>query len=186
MDELELIAGCKRGELWARKKIYELYASAMMSVCMRYINNKETAKDLLQDGFIKVFTKIDTYSGFGSFKGWIRRVFVTTALEYLRRNDALRVSSDIDGFNDTIENMEASVVDQLSADDILACIAELPNGYRIVFNLYAIEGYSHSEIADMLNINESTSRSQFIRARKVLQRNVESLIMHENARQRKI
>ncbi len=186
MDELQLIAGCKRGESWARKKLYELHAPAMMSVCMRYINNRETAKDLLQDGFIKVFTKIDTYSGSGSFKGWMRRVFVTTALEHLRRNDALRLSSDIDEYDDAIENIEASAVDQLSANELLACIARLPNGYRTVFNLYAIEGYSHSEIANMLNINESTSRSQFIRARKVLQKSVESLITHVNARQRKV
>jgi RNA polymerase sigma-70 factor (ECF subfamily) len=116
----------------------------------------------------------------------MRRVFVTTALEHLRRNDALRLSSDIDEYDDAIENIEASAVDQLSANELLACIARLPNGYRTVFNLYAIEGYSHSEIANMLNINESTSRSQFIRARKVLQKSVESLITHVNARQRKV
>lgn len=186
MEEQQLIAGCMRGESWARKKLYELHAPAMMSVCMRYINNRDTAKDVLQDGFIKVFTKINTYSGFGSFNGWMRRVFVTTALEYLRRNDILRASSNIDVYDDAIENVEISVIDQLSADELLACIAKLPNGYRTVFNLYAIEGYSHSEIANILNISESTSRSQFIRARKVLQKNVESLITHENARKRKI
>jgi RNA polymerase sigma-70 factor (ECF subfamily) len=181
MDELSLIAGCKRGESWARKELYESHASVMMSVCMRYVSNKETAKDLLQDGFIKVFTKIQTYSGTGSFQGWMRRVFVTTALEHLRRNDALRASSSIDDYDDAMKNVEVSAVEQLSADELLACIAELPNGYRTVFNLFAIEGYSHSEIAGMLNISESTSRSQFIRARKVLQKSVESLIMHENA-----
>lgn len=187
MDELSLIAGCKRGESWARKELYELHAPAMMSVCMRYVGNKETAKDLLQDGFIKVYTKINTYSGTGSFKGWMRRVFVTTALEYLRRNDALKVSSNIDDYDDAMENMETSALERISADELLACIAELPYGYRTVFNLFAIEGYSHSEIAGILNINESTSRSQFIRARKALQKSVESLIMHENAeRQRKI
>lgn len=181
MDELSLIAGCKRGESLARKELYELHAPAMMSVCMRYVSDRETAKDLLQDGFIKVFTKIDTYSGTGSFQGWMRRVFVTTALEHLRRNDALRSSSNIDEYDDAVENIEASALERLSANELLACINELPNGYRTVFNLFAIEGYSHSEIASMLNISESTSRSQFIRARKVLQKNVESLIMHENA-----
>jgi RNA polymerase sigma-70 factor (ECF subfamily) len=181
MDELSLIAGCKRGEPCARKELYELHASAMMSVCMRYVGNKEAAKDLLQDGFIKVFTKIRTYSGTGSFQGWMRRVFVTTALEHLRRNDVFRASSSIDDYNEAMENAEVSAVEQLSADELLACIAGLPSGYRTVFNLFAIEGYSHSEIAGMLNISESTSRSQFMRARKVLQRSVKSLIMHENA-----
>jgi len=181
MDELSLIAGCKRGESWARKELYELHAPAMMSVCMRYVSNRETAKDLLQDGFIKVFTKIHTYSGTGSFQGWMRRVFVTTALEHLRRNDALRTSSNIDEYDDAMENVGVSALEQLSANELLACINGLPNGYRTVFNLFAIEGYSHSEIAGMLNISESTSRSQFIRARKVLQKSVESLIMHENA-----
>jgi RNA polymerase sigma-70 factor (ECF subfamily) len=185
MDELTLIAGCKRGESWARKELYELHASSMMSVCMRYVSNRETAKDLLQDGFIKVFTKIHTYSGIGSFHGWMRRVFVTTALEYLRRNNVLRASFDIDEYDGAMDNAGVSALEQLSADELLACIAELPNGYRTVFNLFAIEGYSHSEIAGMLNISESTSRSQFIRARKVLQKSVESLIMHDYAARQK-
>jgi len=186
MNEQLLIAGCKRGEADARKKVYELYAPSMLSVCMRYVNNRETARDLLQDGFIKVYTKIDSYSGTGSFGGWIRRIFVTTALEYLRRNDTLRISTNIDDYNDVVENAGASALERISADELLACIAALPNGFRTVFNLFAIEGYSHAEIAEMLNIKESTSRSQFIRARKVLQKNVESLIMHENARQERI
>lgn len=186
MDEQLLIAGCKRGESWARKKVYELHAPVMMSVCMRYVNDYETARDLLQDGFIKVYTKIDTYSGTGAFGGWMRRIFVTTALEYLRRNDALKLSVNIDEYDDAVENGDVSAIEQLTVDDLLNCIAALPNGFRTVFNLFAIEGYSHSEIANMLNIKESTSRSQFVRARKILQKSVESLIVHENARQEKL
>lgn len=185
MNEQLLIAGCKRGESWARKQLYELHAPVMMGVCMRYTNDRETAKDILQDGFIKVFTKIDTYSETGSLGGWMRRVFVTTALEYLRRNDALKLSVSIDDYNEAMENADVSALDQISADELMACVAALPEGYRTVFNLFAIEGYTHSEIANMLNIKESTSRSQFIRARKVLQNKVESLLMHENARQEK-
>jgi len=186
MNEKQLIAGCRHGETLARRKLYELYAPAMMSVCMRYLNNKETAKDILQEGFIKIYTKIDTYSGTGSFAGWVRRVFVTTALEYLRDNTSLNLMSvNLDEHNNDIEDIDASILDYLSADDILTCVAGLPNGFRTVFNLFAIEGYTHSEIAKMLNIKESTSRSQFIRARKILQRNVQSLIMQENARQGK-
>ncbi|WP_029904253.1 RNA polymerase sigma factor [Prevotella sp. 10(H)] len=186
MNEQLLIAGCKRGESWARKQLYELHAPVMMGICMRYTNDRETAKDILQDGFIKVFTKIDTYAETGSLGGWMRRVFVTTALEHLRRNDALKMSVNIDDYNDAMENTGVSALDHISADELMACIAQLPDGYRTVFNLFAIEGYTHAEIAEMLNIKESTSRSQFIRARKVLQKSVESLLMHENVRQEKI
>ncbi len=183
MEEQLIVAGCKRGESWARKKIYELYAPVMMGVCMRYVNDRETARDILQDGFIKVFTKIDSYSETGSLGGWMRRVFATTALEYLRRNDALKMSVNIDDYNDAVENVSVSALDQLSAKELMGCIAKLPHGFRTVFNLFAIEGYTHSEIATMLNIQESTSRSQFLRAKKALQKMVLSLIVPENVRQ---
>ena len=140
----------------------------------------ETARDLLQDGFIKVFTKIQTYSATGPFGAWVRRIFVTTALEYLRKYDALRLSAPIDEYGEQVEDTDASVLDRLSADDLLECISRLPNGYRTVFNLYAIEGYTHKEIAAMLNIQEITSRSQFTRARKALQEMVQSLITQDD------
>ena len=146
MDEQLLIDGCKRGETSARKELHELYAPAMMSVCARYVRDRETARDLLQDGFIKVFTKIQTYSATGPFGAWVRRIFVTTALEYLRKYDALRLSAPIDEYGEQVEDADASVLDRLSADDLLECISRLPNGYRTVFNLYAIEGYTgHAE-----------------------------------------
>ena len=110
MDEQLLIAGCKRGESWARKEIYELYAPAMMSVCMRYVNNRETARDLLQDGFIKIFTKIGSYTGSGAFPGWVRRVFVTTALEYLRKNDAIRLSVNFDDCGELADEVDVSAL----------------------------------------------------------------------------
>lgn len=186
MEEQKLIEGCQRGESWAYKKLYELHAPVMMSVCVRYVNNRETAKDILQEGFIKVFTKFHTYSGKGSVGGWMRRIFVTTALEYLRQNDALKLSVSLDGYNDNMKNYDASVLDQLSADEIMECIVKLPEGYRTIFNLFAIEGYTHNEIAKMLNIQESTSRSQFLRGRKVLQDIVvSSLMIHEDAKQRR-
>jgi len=186
MDEQSLIVGCKRGESWARKKIYEQYAPVMMGVCMRYVGNKDTAEDLLQDGFIKIFTRIETYTGDGSFPGWIRRIFVTTALEHLRKNEPLKLSVSINEYTTEVEVVDASVLDQLSANDLMACITRLPNGFRTVFNLYAIEGYSHNEIAKMLNIKESTSRSQFIRAKKALQRDVQLLIGQENAKRNRL
>ena len=110
MDEQLLIDGCKRGEALARKELYELYAPAMMSVCVRYVRDRETARDLLQDGFIKVFTKIQTYSATGPFGAWVRRVFVTTALEYLRKYDALRSSAPIDEYGEQVEDVDTSVL----------------------------------------------------------------------------
>lgn len=183
MDEQLLIDGCVRGESWARKELYERYAPAMMSVCMRYVGDRETARDLLQDGFMKIFTKIHTYSATGVFGGWIRRIFVTTALEYLRSSDNLRQHVGLDGYDDSLEDINYSVLDQLSADELLACVAQLPPGYRTVFNLYAIEGYSHAEIAEILHVQEATSRSQFVRARNALRESVQSLIRHDHARQ---
>ena len=180
-NEQQLIAGCKEGKSWAQKRIYELHAPVMMSVCFRYVNDRETARDLMQDGFIKVFTKMDTFSGIGSFAGWIRRIFVTTSLEYLRQNKALKQLESLEELNNYGENNEITILDKISADDLMACIAELSVGYRAVFNLYAIEGYSHTEIAEILNISEGTSRSQFMRARKILQKNVQSLIGQEHA-----
>ena len=182
-DEGQLIAGCKDGKPWAQKEIFEQYASVMLSVCVRYVSDRETARDILQDGFIKLFTKIDSYTGAGSFAGWVRRIFVTTALEYLRQKDALKQSSSIEEYSNLIVDTDLSILDKISADDLMNCIAKLPDGYRTVFNLYAIEGYSHIEIAGMLEINESTSRSQFMRARKILQKNVQSIIGKENAEQ---
>ena len=184
-DEEQLIAGCKAGKPWAQRGIFELFASAMMSVCIRYVTDRETAKDVLQDGFIKLYTKIDTYAGSGSFDGWVRRIFVTTALEYLRRNDVLRQSASIEEYGNLITDNNETILDKISADDLMSCIAKLPDGYRTVFNLYAIEGYSHTEIAEMLEINESTSRSQFMRARKILQKVVQSLIGQADAEQYK-
>ena len=185
MDEQLLITGCKRGESWARKEIYETYAPTMMSLCMRYVGNKETARDLLQDGFIKVFTKIDSYSQTGAFGGWIYRIFVTTVLEHLRKAETTKVAIAIDDCPDELENTDVSALDRLSVDDLLGCVAKLPTGYRTVFNLYAIEGYSHHEIGEMLGVSETTSRSQFIRARNVLQRMVESLIKEEDVRKQR-
>ena len=124
--------------------------------------------------------RVSPYSATGPFGAWVRRIFVTTALEYLRKYDALRLSAPIDEYGEQVEDADASVLDRLSADDLLECISRLPNGYRTVFNLYAIEGYTHKEIAAMLNIQEITSRSQFTRARKALQEMVQSLITQDD------
>jgi RNA polymerase sigma-70 factor (ECF subfamily) len=170
MEERQLIEGCIRGESRAQKRMYELHAPAMMSVCQRYVRNHETARDLLHDGFVKMFTKIHTYSGIGSFNGWMRRIFVTTALEHLRRNNALRYSVEMEKAEHQVESDDISPFEQLSANDLLGYIAHLPDGYRTIFNLYAIEGYAHTEIAEELGISEGTSRSQYARARVLLKK----------------
>ncbi len=170
MEERQLIEGCIRGDAQARKMLYEQHAPAMMSVCLRYTGSRETARDLLHDGFVKLFTVIRSYSGTGSFNGWMRKIFVTTALEHLRRKDVLRYGIDIETVDFRMEESNTSIFEQLSADDLLACIADLPDGFRTVFNMHAIEGYSHAEIAEELGIKESTSRSQYARAKLLLQK----------------
>jgi len=173
-NEELLVAGCKKNESWARKKLYELYAPAMLGVCVRYINDLENAKDVLHEGFIKIFTKINMYSGEGSFSGWIRRIFVTTALEYLK-TDKFRQYIDIVDHEEKIESVENSAIEKLTEEDILKCISKLPTGCQLVFNMFAIEGYTHVEIAKMLNIKEGTSRSQFAYARQLLQEKIKEL-----------
>ena len=175
MEERHLIEGCIRGESWARKTVYESHASAMMSVCQRYVRCRETARDLLHDGFVKLFTKIHTYSGEGSFKGWMRRVFVTTVLEHLRRNDVLRYGVEVEALEYQKIEADISIFEHLSADYLMDCIANLPDIYRIVFNMHAIEGYTHVEIAEELKISDSTSRSRYATARQLLQK----MIMNE-------
>jgi RNA polymerase sigma-70 factor (ECF subfamily) len=181
-EKKSIIAGCKKNESWARKRLYELYAPAMMGVCVRYTNDRETAKDILQDGFIKVFTKINSFSEEGSFDGWMFRVFATTALEFLRKNYTYMTTTETLNYDENIESFETSVIEQLSAEEIIKCISELPPGYKLVFNLHAIEGYSHLEIAKMLNIKEGSSRSQFLHARQLLQMKIAKLDKYKHAR----
>lgn len=169
MNENQLIEGCEKGERRAQKALYDQFSGKMFAVCLRYVNDRETARDLLQDGFVKVFHSIGTYTGSGSFEGWVRRIFVNVALEYLRRNDVLREAIDLDQVVESPRS-ESSALSELSAAELMRLIQRLPTGFRTVFNLFAIEGYSHREIAEMLKISESTSRSQYVRARQVLRK----------------
>lgn len=173
-EQEQLIAACKEKKAWAMKELYELYAPTMMGVCVRYVQNRETAKDVMQEGFIKVFTHIKQFRGSGSFEGWMRRIFVTTALEHIR-NEQPPYSDINEERTDMIrEEIEISVIEKLSAEEIMNCILELSTNLRLIFNLYAIEGYSHSEIANMLNIKESTSRTNYMRARRILQEKLQN------------
>ena len=174
MKENQLIAGCLKGDRKAQKELYDLYSRKMMGVCLRYVNDRETARDLLQDGFIKVYTTMHSYTGSGAFEGWMRMIFVNGALEYLRKTDVLRNSADIGSLSEQVGENETAV-SKLSTEELMGLIKQLPDGFRTVFNLYAIEGYSHKEIAGMLHITESTSRSQYVRARQWLQEQIKSM-----------
>ena len=174
MTEKELIDNCRKNNPIAQRALYDKYARKMMAVCLRYGSDYDTAQDLMQEGFIKVFTAIDSYTGNGSFEGWIRRIFINTALEYLRRNDILRETVDIDD-SEPMQEIDYSTVEQMSADELMELVAELPTGFRTVFNLFVVEGYNHKEIGEMLGITESTSRSQLTRAKKWLQKRISEL-----------
>ena len=174
MNERKLIEACKNNDASAQKLLYETFARKMMSVCLRYADNREMAEDFLQDGFIKVFSSIRSYSYEGSFEGWMRRVFVNTALESLRKNDLLRNGVDLDSL-DPQQEADYSAVDKISADELMELIEQLHPGFRTVFNMFAVEGYSHKEIAHALKITESTSRSQYTQNKKLLQKWINEL-----------
>jgi len=167
MNERELIAGCVKGDISAQRQLYERYADRMMGVCMRYVGDRDTASDLLHDGFIRLFEKIGSYKGDGSFEGWMRKLFVNTILEHMRKKRKIYDNKQIEDTALTTEDY--TIIEKMAADELMKKIMSLPDGFRSVFNLHAIEGYSHRDIAMLLNISESTSRSQYTRARNCLQ-----------------
>ena len=172
--ESELIRSCIEGDRKSQKALYDRLAPRMFPVCIRYIGDRDQAADVLQDGFITLFTKLDTYKGDGSFEGWARRIFVTTALMSLRKKDALKMSDELD----TARGMKAETVSQtqhIGYKELMRLVTSLPPGFRTVFNMYSIEGYSHKEIADMLGISETTSRTQLSRARIWLQKKIKEI-----------
>lgn len=174
MTEEQLIEGCRKGDRLAQKELYDSYSRKMMGVCLRYASDRETARDLLQDGFVKIYTSIASFTGLGSFEGWMRKVFVNCALEYLRKSDVLRDAANLDNTAELVQP-DSSVISNMSAAELMNMVHELPTGFRTVFNLFAVEGYSHKEISEMLDITESTSRSQFTRAKQILQRRINAL-----------
>ena len=163
-----MIEGCRRGDAAARRELYERLGGLMYGVCCRYIRDRELARDLLHDGFITLYTKIGEFRGEGSFEGWCRRIFVNTALGHLRKNNPLNRPEEI-GVNAPLSDRQVSALERLSAQELFACIDDLPDGYRTILNLYAVEGYSHREVAEIMHISENTSRSQYSRARMKLQ-----------------
>lgn len=162
-DERDFIQACVARERWAQRKLYEDYYGPLMGVCLRYADNQDDALDILHDGYIKVFRHIGKYQPGTSLIAWMRRIMVNTAIDYYRKKTRRR-TEDLDSAHG-VQTHDPGVVSSMSTDDILCCIQKLSPAYRSVFNLYVIEGYSHKEIADALNITESTSRSNLVKAR---------------------
>ena len=166
-SQKSLIKKASKNNREAQRQLFEQHSPKMLGVCRQYVKDLHHAEDLLLQGFLKVFANLHTFKHEGSFEGWIRRIMVNTCISYLRKKNVLELSDEEYVFNDTAtENLENT-----SVEGIQKLIDQLPEGYKIVFNLYAIEGYKHSEIAKKLGVSESTSKSQLFKARKLLQQN---------------
>ncbi len=186
MDDSQLVIACKKQDHNAQKVLYERYAPMMMAVCLRYSGDEEIARDLLHDGFIRAFTQIGSFSGKGSFEGWLRRIFVNLALEnYRKEKQKYRFMEEYSYIhNEESESPTDNSLDieNIPEEEVFDMIRNLPPGYRAVFNMYIFEEMSHKEIAKVLGINEAASRSQFFRAKNMLRKKI-SAILHNNQRQ---
>lgn len=175
----DLLEGCRRGERRTQEMLYKLMASKMLGVCMRYAKDRYEGEDMLQMGFVKVFQKLGEFRGEGSFEGWIRRIMVNTAIETYRKNQKMLNVVDLDEVHDMPQH--TFDMQGLEIKDLLTLIRHLSNGYRMVFNLYAIEGYSHKEIAELLGITEGASKSQLSRARAILKEKLNKMEEEKHA-----
>lgn len=174
MDYKSLIQNCNKGDQVSQRKLFEIFAPKMLGVCMRYFTSKQEAEDVLQEGFIKIYTNLNKYNFEGSFEGWVRRIMVNTALDTIRKNVKYRDDIEIDSVDYKVTS-NGNIIESMVRDELLILIQELPTGYRTVFNLFAIEGYSHKEIAEQLEISENTSKSQFSRAKSLLRKKLEDV-----------
>ncbi len=172
MTDEQLIAGCSKNDINAQTQLYNRFARRMMGICLRYSENRTEAQDFLQDGFLKVFKKISTFKGEGTLDGWIRKIMINTALDHIRRKD--NEKNRVEFEEETLWNGDDDgILPAISAKELLKHIQNLPCGYRTAFNLFAIEGYSHKEISDMLGVTENTSKTQYHRARLHLQKTIQ-------------
>jgi RNA polymerase sigma factor (sigma-70 family) len=168
----DLLEGCIAGNPVAQKKLFDMYASKMLAVCNRYMSSLMEAEDVLQEGFIKMFNKLADYKMEGSFDGWLRRIMVNTALDNLRARKKMQFDQSIDDVGYRLHTPE-QITSNINANDLMALVQSLPTGYKTVFNMFAIEGYSHKEIAEQIGISENTSKSQYSRAREYLRKKLE-------------
>ncbi len=172
MDDTSLVNECLKGNSRAQKAMFDKFAPKMLSVCLRYMKNPEKAEDALQDGFIKVFTNLLNFNNSGVLEGRIRRIIVNTCLDELKKNKKLLLNVSVEEVEYKLESNDF-VQEQMMADDLMKLIQDMPAGYRVIFNMFAIEGYAHQEIATQLGISESTSKSQYLRARAYLKNRID-------------
>lgn len=174
MTERELVKACLANDRAAQKELFDQFSGQMMAVCLRYAGNPNDAADMMQEGFIKVFEKLGQYKGEGALGAWMRRIMVNSALIHIRKEKRHAFHDSIDEAYGLVGD-DFNVLNELAAQEIIALVAALPTGYRTVFNLYAIEGYSHKEIAEKLEISESTSKTQFHKAKIQLRAQLKEL-----------
>lgn len=175
MTEQEIIEGCLQNKASSQEKLYALYSRRMMAVCMRYTKSRFEAEDIFHEAFVKVFKNINTWQG-GSFEGWMRRIFVNTAINHYHQNRKYFDHVDSSHAEDVLASSD-NVLSQLSNQDLLDMINRLPEGYKLIFNLYVIEGYNHIEIGEMLNIAEGSSKSQLFKAKAHLKKLIEDKLI---------
>jgi RNA polymerase sigma-70 factor (ECF subfamily) len=175
MSDQQIIDGCARHERRAQKTLYEKYSRLLMGICMRYASDRAEAEDILQDSFLKIFFRIKDFSGTGSFEGWLRKIVVNTAITSYHSNLKYRYHVDIEDYISAETGVAGFDEDFFTADELFKVLNELPRGYRMVFNLYAVEGYKHKEIAEMMGIDTNTSKSQYSRAKAVIRDKLEQL-----------
>ncbi|GAA4295635.1 RNA polymerase sigma factor [Aestuariibaculum suncheonense] len=172
----QLIEQCKKHDIKAQSELYTLFSGKLFALCLKYSRNYTEAEDNLQDAFLTIFKKIDQYENKGSFEGWLKRITVNTVLQHYRKEKIFEIAHD-----NTIEDVEVEVNEErVSIDYLLQIIQELPDRYRLVFNLYVLDGYSHKDIADMLGINIGTSKSNLARARQILKQTIELYLASQN------
>ncbi|MDG2152822.1 MAG: RNA polymerase sigma factor [Crocinitomicaceae bacterium] len=168
---MSLITGCIKGNQIAQKTLFDSFSPKFFALCLRYMKSTDDAEDVLQEGMVKIFTKLPEYKGKGSFEGWMRRIVVNTCLDQIRKNQKLKFDVSIDKEEYKL-SMNAHILENMSANELIEEIKKMPPGYRVVFNMFAIEGYSHQEIAEKLGVKESTSKSQYLRARAYLKERI--------------
>jgi len=175
MSDQQIIEGCAKHNRMAQQVLYDKYSRLLLGVCLRYASDKAEAEDILQDSFLKIFFNIEDYSGTGSFIGWLRKVTVNTAITHYHKNLKYRYHVDIDEFVSDETGVSSFEEDFFTSDELFKVLNELPTGYRMVFNLYAVEGYKHKEIAEILGIDTNTSKSQYSRAKVIIRNKLEKL-----------
>jgi RNA polymerase sigma factor (sigma-70 family) len=175
MSDQEIIDGCARHERNAQRLLYDKYSRFLLGICLRYVGDKAEAEDILQDSFLKIFLNIQDYSGSGSFSGWLRKVAVNTAITHYHKNLKYRYHVDIEEYVSDETGAHSFEEDFYTSDELYRVLNELPAGYRMIFNLYAIEGYMHKEIAEILKIDTNTSKSQYSRAKAAIRNKLEKL-----------